>query len=86
MPVILSDARTMHLFQQSVYFQEGGFVFHNSNTWESAFRPLNGLLWNMFFSIFLEDNTLIEAPQIISWVGLILISGAIFSQLKININ
>ncbi len=86
LPVILSDARTMHLFQQSVYFQEGSFVFHNSNTWESAFRPLNGLLWNMFFSIFLEDNTLIEAPQIISWVGLILISGAIFSQLKINNN
>ena len=84
LPIILSDARAMHLFQQSVYFQEGGFVFHNSNTWESAFRPLNGLLWNMFFSIFLEDNTLIEAPQIISWVGLILISGAIFSQLKIN--
>ncbi len=84
LPVILSDARTMHLFQQSVYFQEGSFVFHNSNTWESAFRPLNGLLWNMFFSIFLEDNKLIEAPQIISWVGLILISGAIFSQLKIN--
>ena len=37
----------------------------------------------MFFSIFLKI-TLIEAPQIISWVGLILISGAIFSQLKIN--
>jgi len=84
LPIILSDAITMHLFQQSVYFQEGGFVFHNSNTWESAFRPLNGLVWNMFFSIFLEDNTLIEAPQIISWVGLILISGSIFSQLKIN--
>jgi len=85
LPVILSDSRTMHLFQQSVYFQESSFVFHNSNTWESAFRPLNGLLWNMFFSIFLEDNTFIEAPQIISWVGLILISGSIFSQLKINI-
>ena len=85
LPVALSDARSMHLFQQSVYFQEGSFVFHNSNTWESAFRPLNGLLWNMFFSTFLEDNTLIEAPQIISWVGLILISGAIFSQLRINI-
>ena len=84
LPILLSDSITMHLFQQSVYFQEGGFVFHNSNTWESAFRPLNGLAWNMFFSIFLEDNTLIEAPQIISWVGLILISGAIFSQLKIN--
>ena len=84
LPIILSDARAMHLFQQSVYLQEGSFIFHNSNTWESAFRPLNGLLWNMFFSIFLEDNTLIEAPQIISWVGLILISGAIFSQLKIN--
>ena len=84
LPVILSDARVMHLFQQSVYFQEGSFFFHNSNTWESAFRPINALLWNMFFSIFLEDNTLIETPQIISWLGLILISGATFSQLKIN--
>ena len=84
LPVILSDARAMHLFQQSVYFQECSFLFHNSNTWESAFRPINALLWNMFFSIFLEDNILIEAPQIISWLGLILISGAIFSQLKVN--
>ena len=40
----------------------------------------------MFFSIFLENNDLIEAPQIISWVGLILISRAIFSKLKINNN
>ena len=84
LPTFLSDARTMHLFQQSVYFQEGEFAFHNSNTWESAFRPLNALLWNMFFSIFLEDNSLIEAPQLLSWVGLILISKAIFFQLKID--
>jgi len=84
LPIILSDSRTMHLFQQAFYFQECSFAFHNSNSWESAFRPLNALLWNMFFSIFLEDNNLIEIPQMISWVGLIFISGSIFSLLKIN--
>tara|TARA_Y100000768_G_scaffold383994_1_gene367183 strand:- start:5312 stop:7255 length:1944 start_codon:yes stop_codon:yes gene_type:complete len=84
LPVLLSDSKTMHLFQQAYYFQENCFSFHNSNNWEAAFRPLNALLWNMFFSIFLEDNSLIESPQIISWVGLIFISGSIFSLLKVN--
>lgn len=84
LPVLLSDSRTMHLFQQACYFQENYFAFLNSNSWEAAFRPLNALLWNMFFSSFLENNSLIESPQIISWVGLIFISGSIFSLLKID--
>jgi len=84
LPVMLSDSRTMHLFQQAYYFQENSFSFHNSNSWEAAFRPINALLWNMFFSSFLENNNLIESPQIISWVGLIFISGSIFSLLKVD--
>ena len=84
LPILLSDSRTMHLYQQALYFQEHSFPFHNTNSWESAFRPINGLIWNMFFSTFLEDNKLIEIPQLISWLALIFISYSIFSLLKID--
>ena len=84
LPILLSDSRTMHLYQQALYFQEQNFSFHNTNSWESAFRPINGLVWNMFFSIFLENNYLIEIPQLISWFALIFISYSIFSLLKID--
>ena len=84
LPILLSDPRTMHLYQQALYFQEHSFSFHNTNSWESAFRPVNALLWNMFFSTFLENNNLIEIPQLISWLGLIFISCSTFSLLKID--
>ncbi|MBA65567.1 MAG: hypothetical protein CMG55_07180 [Candidatus Marinimicrobia bacterium] len=84
LPVLGVDGLTMHLLQQMTYFQEGNFYHFPVNFWASGFRPLNGIIWNMFFSTHLQNPDLIEIPQIISWAGLIILSYSIFSELKIN--